>query len=36
MLALQDVDRPLRDDVAIMALRRTPSTHELPDGPQHP
>ena len=24
MLALDDVDRPLRDDVAIMALRRTP------------
>jgi serine phosphatase RsbU (regulator of sigma subunit) len=24
--ALQDVDRPLRDDIAIMALRRTPST----------
>lgn len=24
MLALDDVDRPLRDDIAVMALRRTP------------
>ena len=29
MLALDDVDRPLRDDVAIMALRRHPQPHEL-------
>ncbi|MEA2494663.1 MAG: hypothetical protein QOJ29_2574, partial [Thermoleophilaceae bacterium] len=26
MQALQDVGRPLRDDIAIMALRRTGST----------